>query len=161
MTARRGSERQPRDDLRETDQAARRFREIAAPTLEQLIATDGEPHPDAQLLDFAGEALAWLIEAERLEAQRRAIYEACTRYSLESRERAKCEQLWELREEKVQAAKTLMRRVRKIRATTGAGIYAKALLVRHSKTGAPELAASLAEDLIAVPALRASLWPTD
>jgi hypothetical protein len=55
----------------------------------------------------------------------------------------------------------MMDRIRKIRATRGAGIYAEALLVRHARTCAPALAASLAEDLIAVPALRASLWPAD
>ncbi len=42
---------------------------------------------------------------------------------------------------------------------TPAGIYAKALLVRSSTTGATELAMSLAIDLLDCPGLRESLWP--
>jgi hypothetical protein len=48
---------------------------------------------------------------------------------------------------------------KKIKATTPAGIYAKALLVRSSRTGATELAMSLAEDMIECKALRDTLWP--
>jgi hypothetical protein len=52
-----------------------------------------------------------------------------------------------------------MVRIRKMKATTAAGIYAKAAVVRASKTGAADLAMSLAEDLLACPGLRAALWP--
>ena len=55
-------------------------------------------------------------------------------------------------------AKTLMRAVGKMRTKTAAGVYAKALLVRGSRIGAEALARSLASDLTALPALRASLW---
>ena len=61
------------------------------------------------------------------------------------------------------AFETAMRRVlfqaKKLKATTAAGIYAKALIVRSSRSGAMLLAMSLAEDLIACPGLRESLWP--
>jgi hypothetical protein len=58
-------------------------------------------------------------------------------------------------------AKPLLRRMAKLRVTTAAGIYAKAPLVRASRTGAPVLAMSLAADMIDCPGLRASLWPAD
>ncbi|MGH7041581.1 MAG: hypothetical protein ACREFY_05560, partial [Acetobacteraceae bacterium] len=54
-----------------------------------------------------------------------------------------------------------LREAAKIRATTAAGIFAKALAVRSSQTGATVLAQSLAEDLIGNPALRAALWAHD
>jgi hypothetical protein len=44
-------------------------------------------------------------------------------------------------------------------AQTPAGIYAKALVVKSSMTGAAKLARSLAADLIACRELRESLWP--
>jgi hypothetical protein len=53
----------------------------------------------------------------------------------------------------------LLRQASKLQATTAAGIYAKAIAVRASKTGSQLLAMSLAEDLLACPGLRASLWP--
>jgi hypothetical protein len=58
-----------------------------------------------------------------------------------------------------------MNRIRKMKATTAAGIYAKAAVVRASRTGAADLAMSLAQDpwtvqdLLDCPGLRASLWP--
>jgi hypothetical protein len=54
---------------------------------------------------------------------------------------------------------TLLRRAAKLHAVTPAGIYAKALMVSKSRTGAAVLAKSLAEDLIANTTLRAALWP--
>jgi hypothetical protein len=54
---------------------------------------------------------------------------------------------------------SLLKQASKLRATTAAGIYAKAIAVRASRTGAQLLAMSLAEDLLACPGLRASLWP--
>jgi len=49
----------------------------------------------------------------------------------------------------------------KIKATTAAGIYAKAMAVRASKTGAANVAMSLAQDLLDAPGLRATLWPAE
>ena len=57
------------------------------------------------------------------------------------------------------AMRRVLFKAKKIKATTAAGIYAKALIVRSSKSGAPLLAMSLADDLIECPGLRASLWP--
>jgi hypothetical protein len=61
--------------------------------------------------------------------------------------------------EPVTRAKPLLLRAGKMRAATAAGVYGKALLVRSSRTGTQVLAKSLAEDLMAMPGLRASLWP--
>jgi hypothetical protein len=44
---------------------------------------------------------------------------------------------------------------------TKAGIYAKALVVKSSSTGAAKLAKTLAQDLIACRELRESLWPAE
>jgi hypothetical protein len=52
-----------------------------------------------------------------------------------------------------------LHRVRNFRAVTPAGIYAKALVVRQSKTGANDLARSLAKDLVPNAPLRALLGP--
>jgi hypothetical protein len=54
----------------------------------------------------------------------------------------------------------LLSRIRKLRALTGAG-NAKALVLRASRTESPELAKSMAEDLIAYAGLRAMLWPAE
>ena len=61
----------------------------------------------------------------------------------------------------VKSAKPAMGRIRKLKATTAAGIYAKAAAVRASKTGAADLAMSLAQDLLDCPGLRAALWPAE
>ena len=58
-------------------------------------------------------------------------------------------------------AKHLTRAAAKIEARTAAGIFAKAMVVRASRSGAAGLGVSLAEDLINCPGLRASLWPAE
>jgi hypothetical protein len=50
-------------------------------------------------------------------------------------------------------------RAAELEATTHAGIYAKALIVRCSSTGASALAMSLATDLVECKGLRDVLWP--
>ncbi len=59
------------------------------------------------------------------------------------------------------AGKNLLYWIAKKRATTPAGIYAKATVVRASKTGAAGLAMSLAADLLACEELRKALWPAE
>jgi hypothetical protein len=58
-----------------------------------------------------------------------------------------------------QAMRRVLFKAKKLKATTAAGIYGKALIVRSSRSGAMLLAMSLAEDMIAWPGLRESLWP--
>ena len=52
-----------------------------------------------------------------------------------------------------------LRAVGKLRATTPAGIFAKALVIDRGTDHAAEFAKSLARDLLASPELRAALWP--
>jgi hypothetical protein len=130
------------------------MRQIAAEAGDHLLLGDGPPRPDAQLLELCAEIAAaremqkqaegawggkpfpYPGEADRpaYDAHLRAVKVADRNYTY------------------------LLRAAGKLRATTGAGIYAKALAIRASKTGAAVLAISLAEDLIGNPALRAALW---
>ena len=72
---------------------------------------------------------------------------------------AEREALWAKAAAADKEAAPLLTQVGKMSAASPAGIYAKALLVRASKSGAASLAMSLAEDMIGCPALRATLWP--
>jgi hypothetical protein len=69
------------------------------------------------------------------------------------------DRLYEASIEGIKRAKPLLRRIRKMRAVTGPGIFAKALSRAVLITGAADLAMSLAEDLITCEGLRATLWP--
>jgi hypothetical protein len=133
-----------------------RLKEIAAQSGNALLG-DGDVHPDHQLLDLCGDALYLLKQSEGIAARRCAMHQVDVRWTdavrtryreLSDDERAMCKQ-----------AVLLLRRAKKIRASTAAGVYAKALIVRASSTGAAQLAMTLAEDLIACEGLRASLWP--
>jgi hypothetical protein len=126
-----------------------RLREIVAETTDSLIFGGGSSHPDAALFDLCAEALHLLAHAE------------VARAALSATRGEKYDRLWKEYDGGVKRAKPLLSRIRKLRAVTGAGIYAKALVVRTSRTGAPELAKSMAEDLIACAGLRAILWPAE
>jgi hypothetical protein len=52
-----------------------------------------------------------------------------------------------------------MARVGKIAANTAAGVYVKAMVLRASYGTAPQLALSIARDLVNCPGLRSALWP--
>jgi hypothetical protein len=134
-----------------------RLRTIARESDDHLILADGPVSPDAALLGFCGDALYLLRRAD-------TTYDKATssRKSYNDRtpaEEAANELLWSEAKSFVHRAKTLMRRVAKMPAQTPAGIYAKALLVQNSRAGAQCLARTLAEDLVACPGLRESLWP--
>jgi hypothetical protein len=75
--------------------------------------------------------------------------------------RAHSQALFDERELLDAQATQILRRATKLRASTPAGIYAKALLVRVSRTGAVVLAMSLAEELIDCRELRQSLWAAE
>jgi hypothetical protein len=146
---------------RPVDREIARFREIVAETNDALLLADGgAASPDAALLDLCAEALHLLTRAEKV---RKAITGVWQRFDAgENRDliRAELDRLREDSSAAVKRAKPLLSRARKLHATTGAGIYAKALVVRASITGAPLLAVSLAEDLVACTELRATLWPS-
>jgi hypothetical protein len=146
---------------RPLDREIARLREIVAKTSDALLLADGPAHPDAPLLDLCAEALHLLTHAEK---GRNAVRELWRRFDAGENYdllRTEMDQLREDSSEAVKRAKPLLSRIRKLRATTGAGIYAKALVVRSSITGAPLLAMSLAEDLIACSELRTILWPSE
>jgi hypothetical protein len=133
----------------ETEPAIARLRKIVAQsTVNQLLA-EGSEHPDTKLLDLCAEALHLVVHAERANQARWDPH----------KDHAEMEPLWGAYLGGIQKSKPVMGRIRNIPAVTAAGIYAKALVVRASGTGAEKLAMSLATDLIACPGLRASLWP--
>ena len=143
---------------RPVDREIARFREIVAETNDALLLADGgAASPDAALLDLCAEALHLLSHAERAKAAGRALFG-----SDEWRpRRAEWEALFDDASRGVTKAKPLLSRIRKLRAGTGAGIYAKAMVLRASISGAPYLAVSLAEDLIACKELRVTLFPAE
>jgi hypothetical protein len=98
-----------------------------------------------------------VVRFERLGARQDALHDGGP---WDDRRRAESDALADERWERVHKARSLLYGIRKLRATTGAGIYAKALVVRSSVTGAAELAMSWAEDLVACSELRATLWPS-
>jgi hypothetical protein len=57
----------------------------------------------------------------------------------------------------------MLTRLGRMRASTAAGIYAKAAIVatRRGYMTAPRFVLSLAEDLVKNPTLRQSLWPAE
>ena len=138
-----------------------RMRQIAARSGDNLLLADGPPHPDAALLDLCSEALHWHRQAADAKSAHHAYKEAVAGQAWTDADRASSHELylaWDALEHKVTL---LLSRARKLRATTPAGIYAKALIVSVSRSGAPLLSMSLAQDLIASPAIRASLWPAE
>ena len=125
-----------------------RLREITAESANNQFLGNGPAHRDGWLLDLCAAALHLLTHGE----------EALARCHAEHHGPNANASFDEYRRD-ISRAKPLLRRIAKLPAATAAGIYAKALVVRASRTGAPVLARTLAADLIACPGLRASLWP--
>jgi hypothetical protein len=132
-----------------------RIAAIATQSYNSLLLADGPPNPDYELLDLCSEAMHALKQAER-------AYDAWPGYDRPRTDEDRARDHAFLAEARTQTtiAKRLMRRAGTMKATTAAGIYAKALLVRSSVSGAAVLAHSLADDFIACDGLRASLWPS-
>ena len=144
---------------RPVDREIARFRAIVRDSANNLLIADGRVNADAALLDLCAEALHQLRQAEKTQAEAYALFHDGRPWDDARREESN--RLGEERERFVKKAKPLLSKIRKLRATTGGGIYAKALVVRSSVTGAAKLAMSLAEDLVACSELRATLWPPD
>lgn len=154
-----------REPLPDFGPAIERLRRLVAESGDRLLLADGPPHPDAKLLELCAEAAEARKAFEQAEEERRGHYVV----------NGHCVYPWErttAQEHARLAADARMARARrklghglreatKLRATTAAGIYAKAVAVRASLTGAAYLAQSLAEDLIGNPALRGALWAHD
>jgi len=143
-----------------------RLRALAAQSGDAMI-TEGHVETDHELLDLCAAALQHRrlfdeANADWRENHERRISE-CQR---QGRSFTKLEMgLSNAAMKEADAHEISMKRVltkaRKLRATTAAGIFAKALIVRSSRTGAALLAMSLADDLIACPGLRQSIWPAE
>src|SRR5436190_19767721 len=143
---------------RPVDREIARLREIVAEASNALLLAEGSVNPDAALFDLCAEALHLLRQAAKIGAEVSALRDL---QRWDDARREEHERLYEDRERFIKRAKPLLAKIRKLRATTGGGIYAKALVVRSSVTGAAMLAMSLAEDLVACSELRATLWPPD
>lgn len=134
-----------------------RLRSIAAEAGDAIV-TEGPVHPDRVLLELCGEALFRLKAAEFV-YERRIIGTKRPDHPYTDEDRqSDTEDMVRYQTLNAQAS-AMLRAARKHAAATPAGIYAKALCVRASATGAKDLAMSLAEDLIACEGLRATLWP--
>lgn len=142
-----------RDELQPT---ILRLKEIATQAADAFL-TEGSVHPDRALLDLCGDALYLIRAAAALDGLRLTMPFPHPGHPV----REMWDRLRDESEAKIQQATQLLGQAKKLRATTAAGIYTKALIVRAGAPGAHELAISLAEDLIASPGLRASLWPAD
>jgi hypothetical protein len=138
--------------------AMMRLREIATTSADNLIG-EGPVNADRILLDLCAEALHRVIHAERAMAARETIWGQTRTKAEDAALRAKNDDLYAEYNAGVKSAKPMLYHIKKIKATTAAGIYAKAAIVRASKTGAADLAMSLAQDLLDCPGLRAALWP--
>ena len=140
--------------------AMSRLRQIALTSADNAL-TEGPVNADRQMLDLCAGALQSLKHAERAYTSRDSEWHTAKTQAEKHAARLEDEALMAEYYEGTRNAKPAMARIRKMKATTAAGIYANAAVVRASKTGAADLAMSLAEDLLAAPGLRAALWPAE
>jgi hypothetical protein len=138
--------------------AIARLRKIATTSADNAL-TEGPVNADRQLLDLCAETLHALVHAERARRMGHEVFHRDTHEKTAENLRPVWEALHADATFGTKSAKPLLGRIRKMKATTAAGIYAKAAVVRASRTGAADLAMSLAQDLLDCPGLRASLWP--
>ena len=147
------------------DATIARLRALAAPGVDPASLAPPAPHPDATLLDVLAHAMWCQKETGRLA---RAVDAAiATRrsglvlHSATQAQQAELDALMREQFERMEDARKALRQAGKMPARTGAGIYAKVLAARASGSGSPGLCRSIADDLAALPALRALLWPAD
>lgn len=135
-----------------------RLRAIAAASGDALLS-EGPVHPDHELLDVCAEALHHRRRAAELREACNALPPPYGNPPATPEQNRLREKLSVHDRDARSHALRLSRRAAKLRARTPAGIYAKALVARSSRTAAAVLAMTLAEDLIGCEALRATLWP--
>jgi hypothetical protein len=139
--------------------AIAQLKQIALTSADNAL-TEGPVNADRHLLDLCAETLHALVHAERSYHSRDHYHHLGERTQAERHAaRLRDDELMGEYHAGIKSAKPAMGRIRKMKATTAAGIYAKAAVVRASKTGAADLAMSLAQDLLDCPGLRAALWP--
>jgi hypothetical protein len=154
----RGSKSRKPSPIADMQPAIVRLREIAAQSGTALF-TEGPVHPDHEQLEICAHALHHLGHAQKAYDARPEYLHLAHQSEQNAAVRARREELYEDFKEGERLGKSVLNKITKLRATTAAGIYAKAMIVRTSKTGAAGLAMSLAQDLLDCPGLRSSLWP--
>ncbi len=122
------------------------------------------PHDDADLMELCSTILHLHRQETEARKQMQPIYDEGGREFIRDEQKSaeRRERLSVLSDEarkNNRRVATLSKQASKLAATTPEGIFAKALIVRKSRTGATVLAMSLARDLIEAPNLRAILWP--
>jgi hypothetical protein len=137
--------------------AIARIKETVAQSGDGLL-TEGPVHPDYELLDLCATALHHLRHAQKARDDRPNWY-SCPEGPEREAAWARDKQLFAEFLEGERRGKPYLLSISKLKAHTAAGIYAKAMVVRASKTGAASLAMTLAADLLDCPGLRESLWP--
>ncbi|MGH7104422.1 MAG: hypothetical protein ACREFJ_18740 [Acetobacteraceae bacterium] len=131
--------------------AIERLRALVAEVAKAGSIAEPEPHPDAELLALCTQVLDLTAEHASILREARTTpdpFVSNPAYLAEAR-------CWEMAIERRRKPLTL---IGKIPATTGAGLYAKAMAFRSVHSGGG-IVASIIDDLIACPGLRASLWP--
>lgn len=126
-----------------------RLKAIVALPPDKPPIPDAATHPDADLLRVCGGILDLRAEEDALLRDLSDVPgrpDAGLPANIAERERV------------AKALRPLMAKISGIPATTPAGIYAKAAVVKHCKD-APKLAQSLAAELMANAGLRRLLWP--
>jgi hypothetical protein len=136
--------------------AVTRLRELADASADAMV-TEGTVSPDHALLDLCAD----IGKQRQIETEAsRAAYPNRFAYPGEA-ERPEQDRLRAISATEHRSLAHMLRAASKLKATTPAGIFAKALAIRSSKTGTNGLAISLAEDLTDNPMLRSLLWPAE
>ncbi len=128
-----------------------RLQAMSAESGDRLYLSDGPVNSDWRLLDLCADA----AHQRKLLAATEEAFRLAPVYGRDPAHIA----AWEARKTSEAKLLQLLRTVGKMKATTPAGLYAKALAVQSSHTGATVLARSLAQDFLDCKELRASLWP--
>jgi hypothetical protein len=125
------------------------LREIARSAAELGVDPSAAPHPDHELLGLCDQIVMLRRQAD-------AAYDAWWLTPFHSKERASAD--YDMKRAN-RALRPPLVRAGNLRATTAAGLYAKAVAVSKASDSAAKLGKSLALDLLASAELRAVLWP--
>jgi hypothetical protein len=131
--------------------AIERLKALATQSGSALLS-EGPTHPDHSVL-------ALCAEAHDLRAAEQAEWRRGRDMPHSNMENPDYAAMMAERDKIQNQHRSVLTRIGKIKSATPAGVYAKATIVRDRYSTAHQLAVSLAEDLIALPGLRASLWP--
>lgn len=134
--------------------AVGRIRELADASADAMV-TEGPVSRDRELLDICAQIGRKKIAAV---AAFNKAHPGGRIYLPGTLERAEMDRLVAIYDVERRGLAHMLRAASKLKATTPAGIFAKALAIRSSESGANGLALSLAEDLTSNAGLRRVLW---